>query len=70
MSEHSKTIEVFNKWRLEKTGSITGKIDWSTISAKEVQALAEQMFDAAGVPKEAREAYYKAFNKYNYEELP
>ena len=69
-TQHSKTIEVFNSWRLEKTGSITGKIDWSTISAKEMQTLTEQMFNAAGVPKEAQEAYIKAFNKYIYEELP
>lgn len=40
------------------------------MSPQEVQALAEQMFEAAGVPTEAREAYYKAFNKYIYEELP
>ena len=69
-SQHNKTIEVFNQWRLNKTGSITGRIDWSTISPHELQALAEQMFEAAGVPSEAREAYYKVFDKYLYEELP
>jgi RHS repeat-associated protein len=43
-AQHDTTIELFNKWRLDKTGSITGYIDWSKISPKEVQALAEQMF--------------------------
>ena len=69
-SQHKKTIEIFNKWRLDRTGSITGYIDWSTIPAHEIQTLADQMFVAAGVPKEAREAYYKAFNSFIYEELP
>lgn len=69
-AQHDKTIEVFNRWRLDKTGSITGYIDWSKISSKEVQALTEQMFDAAGIPKESREAYYREFYRYLYGELP
>lgn len=68
--QHARTIEIFNQWRLERTGSITGAIDWSKVSPQGVQALANKMFDAAGVPKNAREAYYRAFNRYIYEDLP
>lgn len=69
-AQHDRTIAVFNQWRLNRTGSITGKIDWSRLSPREVQALAEQMFDAAGVPAEYRQAYYREFYRYLYEELP
>jgi hypothetical protein len=68
--QHAKTIDIFNQWRLERTGSITGAIDWTKVTPQEIQALAEQMFDAARVPIEARQAYYRVFSRYIYEYLP
>lgn len=68
--QHDRTIAVFNRWRPDRTGSITGRIDWSKIPPQEVHALAERMFDAAGVPGEFRQAYYQGFYRYLYEELP
>jgi hypothetical protein len=67
---HEKTNDVFRAWRKETTGSITGKIDWTTVSPRTVQWLAEEMFDAAGVPQEVRQTYYNEFYKYLYEVLP
>lgn len=63
---HNATRSVFALWRYERTGSVTGPIDWSQVSAPEIYALSEQMFDAAGVPFEARQAYYRALNQYIY----
>ena len=37
-----------------------------TISPREMFEVSESMFDAAGVPDEARQAYYWAFNQYIY----
>ncbi len=45
---------------------VGGFVDWTTISPREIQSLAESMFDAAGVPNEARQAYYWALNRYIY----
>ncbi len=64
--QHNLTRAEFNKWRLERTGSITGPIDWANMSPREVQQIADRMFNAANVPSEARSAYYRAFNQYIY----
>lgn len=40
--------------------------DWTKVSPQEVQGLADKMFDAANVPKAARERYYQAFHEYIY----
>jgi hypothetical protein len=45
---------------------VGGKVDWTQVSPQEIQDLAERMFDAANVPQEARDEYYRAFNRYNY----
>lgn len=42
------------------------KVDRMKVSPQEVQRLSERMFDAAGVPAEARAEYYAALNKYVY----
>jgi len=65
-AQHAATRTVFNEWRVKKTGSLTGKIDWTKVSAREAQELTERMFDAAGVPREVRELYYQEFNRYIY----
>jgi hypothetical protein len=64
---HAATKAVYRDWLMERTGKpVGGKVDWRSVSPREAQALTERMFDAAGVPAEARSAYYSAFNNYIY----
>jgi RHS repeat-associated protein len=65
-AHHQATIDTFNTWRKANTGSITGAIDWSNMSPKEIQKLAYSMFDAAGVPDEVRQEYFRQFYEYLY----
>ena len=52
----------------ERTGKRAGgKIDWISVSPREIQVLSERMFDAANVPVSARNDYYREFNRYIYE---
>jgi len=39
-------------------------IHWSKVSESDMKTLAESMFDAAGVPKNVRDEYWKHFNNY------
>ncbi len=65
--QHAATKRVYREWLYEKTGKkVGGKIDWKTISAREMQSLSEKMFDAAHVPESARRAYYQSFHRYIY----
>lgn len=51
----------------EKTGRrVGGSVDWSQVSASEIQSLTNRMFDAAGVPNSARAEYFRAFHQYVY----
>lgn len=66
-AQHVETKRVYRNWLFEKTGKkVGGKIDWKTISPREMQSLTEKMFDAAKVPYSARKNYYRQFNKYIY----
>ncbi|MFC7443077.1 hypothetical protein [Laceyella putida] len=47
-------------------GSVTARVDWNNISAKEIHDLSEEMFDAAKVSKEVRNNYYQKFHQYIY----
>ena len=65
--QHAATKAVYREWLFEKTGKkVGGKVDWTNVSPREIQALSERMFDAAQVPTNARENYYNAFNRYIY----
>ncbi|WP_262417724.1 hypothetical protein, partial [Bacillus sp. YC2] len=65
--QHNATKKVYRDWLFEKTGKrVGGKIDWKEISPREIQELAEKMFDAADIPQIARQQYYNAFNQYNF----
>lgn len=65
--QHDKTKEVYRDWLEEKTGKrIGGKIEWTEVSNREAFQLSERMFDAANVPQEKREEYYRRFNQYIY----
>lgn len=75
---HNPTIELtkaqpdatkvaYRDWLEEKTGKrVGGKVDWTKVSPREAYHLSERMFDAAGVPQDARNKYYSEFNKYIY----
>ncbi len=67
--QHAATKAFYREWLYEKTGKkVGGKIDWQSVSPREIQELTERMFDAANVPKSARQEYYSSFNIYNYRE--
>ncbi|WP_246141262.1 hypothetical protein, partial [Bacillus marasmi] len=67
--QHAATKVVYREWLYEKTGKkVGGKIDWQSVSPREIRELTERMFDAANVPNTARQEYYNSFNKYNYRE--
>ncbi|KXI53427.1 MULTISPECIES: T7SS effector LXG polymorphic toxin [Bacillus cereus group] len=67
--QHNATKAVYRQWLFEKTGKkVGGKVDWKSVSPKEIQELTEKMFDAANVPRLARQEYYRAFNQYNFRE--
>lgn len=64
---HAATKSVYRDWLKEITGKpVGGKIDWETISNREMQQLSERMFDAARVPAASRDAYYRALNECPY----
>ncbi|WIT26847.1 hypothetical protein [Bacillus phage SPbetaL1] len=65
--QHNATKKVYREWLYEKTGKkVGGKVNWKEVTPREIQELTEKMFDAANVPKEARQQYYNAFNQYNF----
>jgi hypothetical protein len=65
-AQHNATRRYFGQWRTAKTGNMTGQIDWSTMSPREVQSLSEAMFDAAGISPAVRAQYYAEFDRYIY----
>jgi HNH/Endo VII superfamily toxin with a SHH signature len=66
-TQHAATKQVYRQWLKERTGKeVGGKVNWSEVSPREVKELSERMFDAAGVPEEARERYYAEVNRYIY----
>ena len=68
-AQHDVTKAVYRQWLYEKTGkNVGGKVDWKTVSPREMQQLTERMFDATGVPQSARRGYYRAFHQYIYRE--
>ena len=65
--QHATTKLVYRDWLYERTGKkVGGKVDWTSVSPQEAQALSERMFDAANVPLSARNDYYREFNRYIY----
>ncbi|UIA87326.1 hypothetical protein LU631_21785 [Erwinia tracheiphila] len=64
---HAATKATYRDWLKQKTGKpVGGKVDWSTVSNREMKNLSEKMFDAANVPAASRDAYYRAVNQYLY----
>jgi hypothetical protein len=62
-ADHNAANEAFNNWAIERFGSVN-KVDWSVISDGEMISLAQQMFNAAGVPYQAQSNYFAAFWHY------
>ncbi|WP_161557853.1 ricin-type beta-trefoil lectin domain protein [Micromonospora sicca] len=64
-ANHDATKAVYRDWLEARTGRRVGaKVDWSSVSSREIFDLSERMFDAASVPQKARDAYYTAFDRY------
>ncbi|NOU33649.1 MAG: hypothetical protein HOO96_37625 [Polyangiaceae bacterium] len=61
---HEKTKEAFWEWMRSKGYKNDG--NWSAVGPREILELSESMFDAAGVPEDARRRYYSEFTKYIY----
>jgi len=66
-AEHDATKAVYRDWLEARTGRrVGGKVDWKTVSPREIFDLSERMFDAAGVSQAARNDYYSEFTGYLY----
>jgi hypothetical protein len=66
-AQHDATKVVYRDWLEARTGRrVGGKVNWKTVSSREILDLSERMFDAAGVPQAARSAYYSEYNSYLY----
>ncbi len=66
-ANHAATGVVYRDWLEARTGRRVGaKVDWTSVTPREIFQLSESMFDAAKVPQEARNAYYSAFSRYIY----
>jgi hypothetical protein len=67
VTRHERTYAVYRAWLKSKTGKeVGGTVDWTKIDVREVLDLGEKMFDAADVPREAREEYYREATRYVY----
>lgn len=65
VENHAATKVAYSDWLRQRTGKpVGGKVDWTTVSNREMKDLSEKMFDAAHVPAASRDAYYRAVNQY------
>lgn len=46
-ARHDLTVEWFRNWRLQRTGNIAGKIDWTTVDVRTANEITMEMFRAA-----------------------
>lgn len=61
-SDHNATKSVYAKWANKLFGSF--KVDWSKVTIGDMLGLSDDMFDAANVPYETRNEYYKKLTEY------
>lgn len=62
---HNATRGVFNKWVAEmKIKQGANRVDYSKVTKEEIMELANRQFDAANVPKEVRDEYFRLWNEY------
>lgn len=65
-AQHNLTRAEFAAWRIARTGSLTGYINWRRVTNREMQDLMRRMFNAAGVPQAIQDTYMKSLNRYLY----
>jgi hypothetical protein len=66
-AQHAATKAVYRDWLQSMTGkAVGGKVDWKSVSPREMLNLSERMFNAAGVSQAQRNAFYAEFNRYIY----
>ncbi|MCB9619206.1 MAG: hypothetical protein H6724_07110 [Sandaracinus sp.] len=64
---HNATRVLFNRWRAARGWAGPGRrVPWNRVSPQEAQALANDLFRAAGVPEEVVQQYFREFNRYLY----
>jgi RHS repeat-associated protein len=66
-ANHDATKVIYRNWLKANYGKPVGaKVNWTKVSARDMQSLTESMFDAAKAPGSARRDYYRALNEYMY----
>ena len=68
-AQHNATRSAFNTWKHQTFGASNYRsaVNWSNVSARDIQRLNNTMLDAANVPQNVGSNYIKAFNQYIYE---
>jgi hypothetical protein len=67
---HNATRSIHSSWLYRTRVDHGGRIDWSRISAREMQDLTEEMASAAGVTSEQLQLHYRLVNQWLYHNLP
>ncbi|HEY8935585.1 MAG TPA: hypothetical protein VIM65_10215, partial [Cyclobacteriaceae bacterium] len=62
---HNSTRAEFNRWAAEmRTKQGLSKVDYTKITTEDILLLANRQFDAADVPQNVRDEYFKLWNEY------
>ncbi|HEX6683700.1 MAG TPA: hypothetical protein VF062_12935, partial [Candidatus Limnocylindrales bacterium] len=66
--QHDITRSLFSAWYQELRAAQgvgpRGTVDWTRVSAAEVRAFSDRMFDAAGIPANVVREYYRQWAIY------
>ncbi|MCD8532303.1 MAG: hypothetical protein LRY66_13385, partial [Saccharospirillaceae bacterium] len=62
-ANHRATFGVYNTWRAEMRKNMSGTFDWSKVSERQMRSLSENMFDAADIPLNTRQQYWKWYDQ-------
>lgn len=66
-ANHGATKSISRDWLEANYGRRVGvAVDWKNMCPRDILDLSEKMFDAAGVPQDARDTYYSELTKYLY----
>jgi phage portal protein BeeE len=63
VADHRETYGVFNAWRTTMGEKHGGVFRWRKVTEAEIRGLAEDMFDAARVPRRIRRQYWAEYDK-------
>lgn len=61
-SNHQATFGGFNTWRADMKRRMGGTFDWSNVSESDMRRLTVLQFDAADVPQDVRDEYWRGFD--------